>query len=834
MSTQSLPGFGALLLLVSAASAQLDLAGLYTQTVKTGQPWAAINTKVDRLAMRITVDRGVVTTTATLEYTPGNGVVNEWVCPPQRCDRLTGKCEQDPCASRIVKDTPLDSLETSTGFSLEDNAVLTDMHLWVGDVKVKADLQERALASAQYEDIVKRRKDPALLETWGNGNYNLRIFPNESGKSRRIEIEFVQGMEDHAGSFRAALPLLHRLAKVAGAVGADPAKWPNRTMASVHVTALSLDGKTYRLEWGGLGNGDVGPVPLQLVAADLAELKEGVLSAPAAACAGCLTPWITARDGLSWFGVKARLDAKSVAFEAEPGERHFLLDVDTKDTLVASRARKVALLSLKAYGAAPHSANLSIADGRGGLVSVFPAAVPMDADALRKAYEALRAWTPVGKADAHATLKAFAKSRPAPATPVVAYLVNDDSTAWYPWVSGSTQAAYEAWEKARAAVEDETLIALQGARVSVFGFWNDYRLNRLATATGGFQVGSLFGYIYFPMRGGVVADIAPDRPKDLGFGIHLPPLFGPGRPDAWSIADLKVTASGIPVEDMVVLQSAAPRYYGLMMDGPVTMDVARSDLMAPTSSSPDTIALRISGRYQGSGKVTLKVTVTGLWGGLRFAKEYHADLPVATGAGAAGAAIWAGQQGEALGRASTAYDPKAVQKLGRDFHIVNRQMSLLALEPGMDLWTELPTRNGGGDAGTGGRDLNAGAPIAGDSKPFSGQNAAGTLDQVSLEEILSAGVGVVRRGPARGGEARPALCRIGSGWTLVWEARDAGLEAAVFQVFEPSGRAVAELQATRRAEGYVAEWKHPGRPGLYYVIARAGSRTGTAKVLLRP
>lgn len=837
MKQSGILGTAAILLSAAMAFAQLDLGALYTRTVKTGQPWAAIDTKVNDLTLNVQVNRGVVTTVATIEYTPGKGTVSEYVCEPEVCSAI--KCEPSVCRNRVVKELVLDSLETSTGFSQADNTVITDMYLWVGEKKVKADLQDRALASAQYEDIVKRRRDPALIETWGNGYYNLRIFPNESGISRKIEIEFVQGMENEGSDLQTVLPVLHRLVKIASSGAVDYASLPNRTIGNVTLTATAVDGRTYQLAWEGLGSGEVGATPLRLQGKEVAELKAGKLTGSASGCAGCLTPWTAEKAGVSYFGAKTSLIAKQIRFEAEPDERHFLLDVDGKDTLVASRARKVTLLSLKAYASgSSHQANLAFADGKGGLVWVFPGPVPMDADNLRKAYEALKAWNPNADADAHATLRAYAKTRGAGSgSPSVAYLINNDSTPYYRWTYGPTgavvsgsQADYEAWEKAQSAKEDETLAALQASRGMLFGFWNDYRLNRLASATGGLQVGALHGYIYYPMgRGGIVTDIAPDKAAPLA-DIHLPPLFGPERPDAWSISALEVKATGLAIDQLVVLQTQ--RSWGWNEAVPMSGGIVASDAMLPYQRpSLDTVVLRLSGRYQGSGSVTF--AVTGIWGGLRFSQEFKADLPASSGAGLLGAGIWAYQQTEYWGRSMVKIGLDAYKALGREYHIVNRQMSLLALEPGVPLWTEMPAKDGG--TASGGRELTSGAPASDGMIAVAGQTTAASLDKASLEDILNGTVGV--NGPVAAlarGAGDLTLRRIGGSVSLAWALPGAGSEAATFRILDLAGKTVAELVGTRTAAGYAAEWRNAGKPGLHLVVARAGGRTAVKRLAITP
>ncbi len=195
-----------LLSTINTVEAQIDLRNLRTQSVKQNQPWAQIETRIIDIAAEVEIDHGVITSRVTIEYMPETTsyTIRE-DCTDIMCEDASGKICKRTCTTKTVQ-TKMDSLETTAYFQLPDNTVITDMYLWVGDEKVNADLQDRALASAQYESIVQRRLDPALIETWGNGSYSLRIFPNESGVSRKIQIEFVTGMETQNGVLQGTLP----------------------------------------------------------------------------------------------------------------------------------------------------------------------------------------------------------------------------------------------------------------------------------------------------------------------------------------------------------------------------------------------------------------------------------------------------------------------------------------------------------------------------------------------------------------------------------------------------------------------------------------------------
>lgn len=820
-------GTGLALGLPGIALAQLDMSSFYTQTVKTGQPWASINTSIQNLDLQIEVNRGVVTTRATIEYKPDAGITSEYRCTPalDSCAKNSGSastpCSAMQCGYVNVSTKAFDSLETTASFQLEDNTVISDMYLWVGETRVKAALQERALASAQYESIVQRRRDPALIESWGNGSYNLRIFPNETDKARKIQIEFVQGMENEESRLLTRLPVTQTPSKMnvyylGEAVNYDTV--PYRVIGQINLEIVSVDGKTYDLDWPGIGSGKVGATPLKLSSRNVKEIKTGNLTIPTSSCASCLTPWTAEKSGTGYFGVKALLQGKNLRLGGQPTERHFILDINgsTKDTVVTERARKVALLSLKAYGVAPYTANLGFSDGKGKITYVFGKPVSMDASQLQQAYTALREWKPAGKSDAHATMHAFAEARGNAADTALLYLINNDTANYFYWPGGvwtdAAQAQYNAFEKAEAAKDSVSAQELKAAKTMLFGFWNNYRLGNVARATGGFQVGGLYGYYYYYAPVMTVDSGAVIR--DPFSNLQLPPLFGPGRPDAYVIADLKVEAQGHTIQNLTVLQQSSNTYYyrgggGIAVD--MVLNKKASSIAPYRYVSPDSIPLRISGQYQGSGQVTLKVS--GLWGGLPFFVEYALDLPSFAGGNALGAGIWALQRSEMLGRDYTGNHVAAIQQLGKDYHIVNQQMSLLALEPGVDLWTEMPSKA---------TSTSIESRTASDAAMTPGGASGGSVDNVTLEAILNGFVPILP-GQVAGKMVLPSLMArsMGNQVELNW-ANVGQADQAEFVIVSLKGHVVATLVGKRQGNGYQATWTSPKQQGLFVVMAKAG------------
>ena len=64
-------------------------------------------------------------------------------------------------------------------FPLPAGAVIKDFSMWIDGRETRAELLDAAKARGIYEDIVRRLRDPALLEYDGRGVFKMRVFPIE-------------------------------------------------------------------------------------------------------------------------------------------------------------------------------------------------------------------------------------------------------------------------------------------------------------------------------------------------------------------------------------------------------------------------------------------------------------------------------------------------------------------------------------------------------------------------------------------------------------------------------------------------------------------------------
>ena len=114
--------------------------------------------RLQALKVDVEVSAGVAETRVQMEFFNPNGRV------------LEGKLQFPLASGQIV-----------SGFALDIDGELRDA------VPV-----EKARAQQVFEDIVRRRVDPGLLQTTLGNNYELRIYPLAPGKTRTVVLRLVE------------------------------------------------------------------------------------------------------------------------------------------------------------------------------------------------------------------------------------------------------------------------------------------------------------------------------------------------------------------------------------------------------------------------------------------------------------------------------------------------------------------------------------------------------------------------------------------------------------------------------------------------------------------
>jgi len=98
-------------------------------------------------------------------------------------------------------------LEAEYIFALPPGATVTEFAMWVDGKKVKAELMDSAKARQIYWDIVRRMKDPALLQYMGRDTFKINVYPIPARGEKRIQLSYSQELEYAAGLVNYTCPL---------------------------------------------------------------------------------------------------------------------------------------------------------------------------------------------------------------------------------------------------------------------------------------------------------------------------------------------------------------------------------------------------------------------------------------------------------------------------------------------------------------------------------------------------------------------------------------------------------------------------------------------------
>ncbi len=99
------------------------------------------------------------------------------------------------------------SLEGTYTFPLPEGATINDFSMWVDGERLPGEMLPADEARRIYEDIVRRQRDPALLEYIGRNTFRARIFPIEPNSEKRVEIEYTEVLSLDNGLLHYRYPL---------------------------------------------------------------------------------------------------------------------------------------------------------------------------------------------------------------------------------------------------------------------------------------------------------------------------------------------------------------------------------------------------------------------------------------------------------------------------------------------------------------------------------------------------------------------------------------------------------------------------------------------------
>ena len=92
-------------------------------------------------------------------------------------------------------------------FPVPKDVVISKFSMDINGIKHEAELLDATKARKIYEEIVRRSKDPALLEYYGKGMFRVRIFPILAQTEQKIELTYTETLSQNNGTIAYSFPM---------------------------------------------------------------------------------------------------------------------------------------------------------------------------------------------------------------------------------------------------------------------------------------------------------------------------------------------------------------------------------------------------------------------------------------------------------------------------------------------------------------------------------------------------------------------------------------------------------------------------------------------------
>src|SRR6187455_2567087 len=128
------------------------------------------------------------------------------------------------------------TLEGTYFFPIPETASIVEFAIWENGKKLVGEVRSREEARRIYDEIVRRQKDPGLLEYAGKDLFQASIFPIPPNSDKKLELTYTQVLKAENGTVSYRYPLgtgrnLSQIGEVIGRVDIE-AKEPIRNVYS--------------------------------------------------------------------------------------------------------------------------------------------------------------------------------------------------------------------------------------------------------------------------------------------------------------------------------------------------------------------------------------------------------------------------------------------------------------------------------------------------------------------------------------------------------------------------------------------------------------------------
>ncbi len=122
---------------------------------------------------------------------------------------IDGALAQVHLMQLLANDSP-SAIEGTYVLPLPENASIGDFQMTVDGKVIEGEILRKEEARRTYEEIVRQRRDPALLAYLGHDLFQVNIFPIPGGETRKLELTYSQLLLAQDGLYQFRYPLATR------------------------------------------------------------------------------------------------------------------------------------------------------------------------------------------------------------------------------------------------------------------------------------------------------------------------------------------------------------------------------------------------------------------------------------------------------------------------------------------------------------------------------------------------------------------------------------------------------------------------------------------------
>ncbi|MCA1574386.1 MAG: VIT and VWA domain-containing protein [Acidobacteria bacterium] len=140
------------------------------------------------------------------------------------------------------------TLEGTYLFPIPESASIVEFAIWDGDRRLVGEVRSREEARRIYDEIVRRQRDPGLLEYAGKDLFQASIFPISPRSDKKLELTYTQALKAESGTVAYRYPLgsgrqTTQIGSVSGRIELE-SKEPLRNIYSpTHAVEVKRDGE---------------------------------------------------------------------------------------------------------------------------------------------------------------------------------------------------------------------------------------------------------------------------------------------------------------------------------------------------------------------------------------------------------------------------------------------------------------------------------------------------------------------------------------------------------------------------------------------------------------